>query len=258
MHLADTHVHLLAGRDDGPRTIDEALSMCRMLCEEGVHYATALAHQNDTFPENTAVQLRAAASELALRLKEEAIPLSVFPTGEIVLTPELVEQWQSGTLLSIGDHGRFLLVEMPHGLFVDVMPLVKRFREIGVRLVIAHAERYPELLHESGLAERWIAAGCLIQVTAGHLADPTSSSDERALKDWAKRGIIHILGTDGHRIDRRVPRMRAGYEKLVRWIGPQSAERIGSIWGAALLQGSNVNAPPPQPRTRSWFSKFKA
>ena len=54
--LADTHVHLLAGRDDGPRTMDEAVAMCRMLVAEGVRHATALAHQNDDYPENDADQ----------------------------------------------------------------------------------------------------------------------------------------------------------------------------------------------------------
>ena len=48
--LADTHVHLLAGRDDGPRTADEALAMCRMLAAEGARAATALAHQHPDYP----------------------------------------------------------------------------------------------------------------------------------------------------------------------------------------------------------------
>ena len=249
--LADTHVHLLAGLDDGPRTIDEALAMCRMLSEEGVRYAAALAHQNESYPDNTADRLRTATNELSLRLKEEAIPLSVYPTGEIILTPDLVEEWQAGKLLSIGDHGRFLLVEMPHSMFVDVLPLAKRFREIGIRLVIAHAERYPELLHERGLVERWIMAGCLIQISAGAVAASASAKDERILKDWAKRGIIHLLGTDGHRIGRREPRMRTGYQKLVKWVGQQAADRIGSIRGAAILQGLSVNISPLELPTKN-------
>ena len=37
--LADTHVHLLAGLDDGPPTEDEAVAMCRMLVSEGATLA---------------------------------------------------------------------------------------------------------------------------------------------------------------------------------------------------------------------------
>ena len=67
--LADTHVHLLAGRDDGPRDAAEALAMCRMLVAEGARSATALAHQNTTYPANTPDALRAAAVELKAALK---------------------------------------------------------------------------------------------------------------------------------------------------------------------------------------------
>jgi protein-tyrosine phosphatase len=255
--LADTHVHLLAGLDDGPRDPDEAAAMCRTLAAEGVRYATALAHQNESYPDNTPDRLRAAGADLSSALRGASSPLSVHPTAEIVLTPDLVEDWLAGRLLSVGGHGQFLLVEMPHGMFLDVRPLAARFREVGVRLVIAHAERYEELLEQPGLVEGFIAAGCLIQVTAGGLASPPSAAAGRTLKDWARRGVIHLLGSDGHRMaGRREPRMRAGYEALARWAGPEAADRVGGIWGAALLQGLPVRVPPPAPRSRSWLSRL--
>src|SRR5688572_3603952 len=113
--LADTHVHLLAGLDDGPPTTDVAAAMCRMLVAEGARHATALAHQNDDYPDNTADRLRSSAAILTADLAAKNIPLHVYPTGEVMLSPTLVEDWRAGRLLSYGGHGRFLLVEMPHG-----------------------------------------------------------------------------------------------------------------------------------------------
>ncbi len=254
--LADTHVHLLAGLDDGPRDADEALAMCRMLVAEGCRTATALAHQNPAWPDNDANRLTAAAAELSARLKEHKIPLTVYPTGEVMLSPELVALWKAGALLSYGGHGKFLLVEMPHGLFVDVLPFAAELRPQGVRLVVAHAERYPELLHEPGAADRLVAAGCLIQVTASELAQPSSGRTERALRDWAKRGVIHLLGSDDHRLGGREPRMRAGYEALAQWAGRSTADRAGGIWGPAVLQGLPVSVPPPVQKPRNWFARL--
>ena len=125
-----------------------------------------------------------------------------------------------------------------------------------MRLVIAHAERYPELLHDAGHTAGLLAAGCLIQVSAGALADPPSAADEKALKDWAKRGVIHVLGTDGHNLDRRPPRMRAGVQMFAKWAGPAAADRVAGIWGASLLQGGAVNPPPPTAPARSWFGRL--
>lgn len=252
--LADTHVHLLAGRDDGPPDDETALAMCRLLASDGCRFATALCHQNPTYPENTAEQMRPAAERLRQQLVEKNIPLTVYPTGEVMLSSDILPDWHAGRLLSYGDHGKHLLAEMPHGMFLDVRGLAAEFRTLGIRLVIAHAERYPELLHEAGVAERLVAAGCLIQVSAGELAAPHSAADERALRGWAKRGLIHVLGSDGHGLDRRRPLVRAGYDRLARWVGPQAADRIGSIWGQAILQGRAVNPPAPLKPEKKWYS----
>ena len=48
--LVDVHCHLCAGLDDGPRTLDEAVEMCRIAHGEGVHWIAATAHQNETWP----------------------------------------------------------------------------------------------------------------------------------------------------------------------------------------------------------------
>jgi protein-tyrosine phosphatase len=145
---------------------------------------------------------------------------------------------------------------MPHGVFVDVLPVAAALRPLGLRLVIAHAERYPELLDDRGLAARWIAAGCLLQATAGMLADPWDAEMERNLKAWATGGFIHLLGSDGHGLDRRPPAMAEGYRRLAAWAGTAAAERIGSHWGVAVLQGLPVNVPPPRSPSRSWFARL--
>ncbi len=252
--LADTHIHLLAGLDDGPPTADVALAMCRRLVGDGAAHATALAHQNPDYPNNTADRLRAAAAALSTMLREKQIPLTVYPSGEVMLSHATLDEWRAGRLLALGDHRQWLLVEMPHTGWINPLPLAESLAPEGVGLVIAHAERYPELLEDLALTQQWIAAGCLIQVTARALAEPWAGPFEESLKRWAKGGFIHLLGSDGHGIDRRRPELKAGYERLARWIGRTQADRIACEWGAAVLQGKPLTIPPPHPIRRNWFS----
>jgi protein-tyrosine phosphatase len=254
--LADTHVHLLAGLDDGPPDDDTALAMCRMLTAGGCRFAAALAHQNPTYPQNTAARLTTATQKLATQLAEQKVPLTVYPTGEVMLSADLVADWKAGALQSYGGHGKHLLVEMPHGQYLDVRRVAAGLRAEGVTPVVAHAERYEELLFDPPAAEAVVAAGCLIQVSAGEIAEPSSPRVEKALKDWAKRGLIHLLGSDGHGLDRRRPEMRAGAVRLASWVGPAAADRIGSIWGQAVLEGRPVRPPKPLPKPRNWFAKL--
>lgn len=256
MSLADTHVHLLAGLDDGPPTEDVAVAMCRMLVTEGAAHATALAHQNPDYPDNTPERMLAVAAALEAKLAAKKVPLAVYPTGEVMLSPTTAADWRAGKLLSVGNRGQFLLVEMPHGDFVDVMPILDDLRPLGVRLVIAHAERYPELLHDPELAAQWIAAGCLLQVTARAVSDPWHDDMDRGIRAWAEGGFIHLLGSDGHGIDRRQPLLAAGYRALAKLAGRAAARRIGTEWGLAVLRGEPVAVPPPHPPTRRWFTRL--
>lgn len=252
--LVDTHVHLLAGLDDGPDTLDEAVAMCRSLADQGARAAAGVAHQNDGYPDNVASRLRSAGGPLAVALTAAGIPVSVFPTGEVMATADLPDRLARGDLLTVADRGKFLLVEMPHGLFVDLRPLASAIRP--VRIVVAHAERYEELLHDAGLADSWIAAGCLIQVTTGALANPRSAADARAVRDWVKRGAVHLIGSDGHHLKFRPPSLRPGYEVLKRLAGPAAADRIGHVWPTAMLEGRAVNPPLPAAKSRSWFGRL--
>jgi len=256
--FADTHIHLLAGQDDGPKTMDDAVTMCRMAVAEGVQHAAALAHQNPDYPNNNAAALREAAARLEAELLRQDIPLSVYPTGEIMLSPDTYAEYQAGKLLSMGDRKKLLLVEMPHAMFMDVLPLASQFRADGIRLVIAHTERYPELLHDLPLAERWFASGILFQISSGELAAPNSPTDAKALKAWAQRGLIHMLGSDAHNLTRRVPNMREGVATLARFVGPAGADRIAGIWGIAALQGSPLNPPRFKPKPKPFWAKWLA
>lgn len=254
--LIDTHVHLLAGRDDGPPDADTALAMCRMLVAEGARSATALAHQNPYYPDNTAAALRVATESLIAALAEAKVPLMVHPTGEVMASADLPEKLAADEWLTVADRGQFLLVEQPHGVFLDLLPLAAAVRPKGVRLIVAHAERYPELLHDPGRTAEWIAAGCLIQVTARGLVEPANGADERALKRWVTGGFVHLLGSDGHNLDRRPPRLRVGHAVLAKWAGVAAADRIGHIWANGIFHGKSVTPPPPAKPKASWFTRL--
>lgn len=254
--LIDMHCHLLAGLDDGPATQEEALAMCRLAYADGTRMAAATAHQNDDWPEVAPERIRLAHDRLVRSLRDAGIPLTVFPCAEVMVHPDIESSWADGRLLSVADRRRYLLIEMPHGCFLDLEATVRGLVAQGVRPILAHAERYEELLHEAGEIERLIEAGCLVQVNAASIARPRNRADAKALKDWFQRGIAHCLGSDGHSSTRRRPLMAAAYQQVRQWAGHAIADRVCSTFGMALLQGLPLQVPKPEPRRRAWFSSW--
>jgi protein-tyrosine phosphatase len=254
--LFDMHCHLLAGMDDGPRTDEEALDMCRIAWDEGIRCAAATAHQNEHWPAVTPDLIRTGTQRLARMLREADVALTVFPCAEVMVHPEMESSWRDGELLSVADRGDYLLLEMPHQLFVDLRTLIRDFRELGIHPILAHPERQPELLHEPGWIEQLIRAGCLVQVSSGSVTDPPSREDARALKDWFRRGIVHLMGSDGHSPRRRRPQMAAAYEQIARWAGASMADRVCSTNATAVVHGLPLRIPQPELRRSRWFAPF--
>jgi protein-tyrosine phosphatase len=254
--LVDMHCHLLAGVDDGPRTDEEALEMCRIAYSEGIRLSAALAHQNEQWSAVTPQLIRDRVARLVGAVREAKVPLSIFPCAEVMAHPDMEAAWQWGDLLSVADRGSYLLVEMPHGLFVDLRQIIQRFRCTGVRIVLAHPERQPELLHDPGRIEQFIEAGCLVQVSSGSVTDPLTREDEKALRDWFRRGIVHVMGSDGHSPRRRRPRMADAYNQVARWAGFNVADRVFTTNATAIVHGLPLHIPRPEPRSVRWFGRF--
>ncbi|MHB1421795.1 MAG: tyrosine-protein phosphatase [Gemmataceae bacterium] len=252
--LVDMHCHLLAGMDDGPPTAEVAETMCRLAYEDGTRMIAAVAHQNERWDQVTPQGIRSAAENLASWLRTRSIELSLFPCAEVMVDTDTEENWRAGLLMSVADRGQYLLIEMPHGLFVDLTETVRGLRAAGVRPILAHPERQEELLHEAGRIESLIEAGCLVQVNASSVTQPRNRADALALKSWFKRGIVHCLGSDGHSATQRPPTMSAAYRQIVRWIGHGMANRIASTSGMAILQGLPLRLPRPEPRKVNWFA----
>lgn len=254
--LVDTHCHLLAGLDDGPRTWDDAIRMCRIAWDDGVRAMAALAHQSERYPDNTPERIRAATRELASRLRMEEIPMSVYPCAEVMVFPDIVHAWRSGDLLGMADASRYLLIELPNNVFVELREMVSELVDEGVRPILAHPERQPELLNGDEVLEELILRGCLVQVSAASITQKTRPEFAERLRSWARRGMIHLVGSDGHSVVRRPPGIAAAFRQLANWIGPGPAERICSTNGMAVLEGLPLVAARPRPGVRGWFSKL--
>ncbi|MGF1579457.1 MAG: tyrosine-protein phosphatase [Gemmataceae bacterium] len=253
--LIDLHCHLLAGLDDGPRTQEDALEMCRIMTQEGIQMSVALSHQNHRW-QVTPTEIREATELLRKVLREEGVSLAIFPSSEVMVAPDTPEQWRQGNLLSINDQSKVLLIEMPRGVFVDLEPTVVQLQKDGVRPLLAHPEQQPEFMEDTELLESLIRAGCLVQVSAGNLTKSLTKKEEKTFKDWFRRGLVHVLGSDGHSPRKRQPRMQDAYQQVVNWVGRQIADQVFYTNGMTVLQGLPLKVPPPKPKSKLWFLPF--
>jgi protein-tyrosine phosphatase len=251
--LVDTHCHLLSGLDDGPRTFEESLEMCRVAWEGGTRVIAATAHQSESHAEVTPERIRQAAWRLSQHLSAVGPPLTVYPCGEVMIRPDLEDLWIGGKLLGMAGGNRYLLMELPCGLYFELGELIGRLIELGVHPILAHPERHPDLLHGQDAMERIVRTGCLMQVSADSITS-TRRQDVQVLKRWVREGLVHMIGSDGHSARHRPPEMAAAHRQIEGWAGQHTADRLCSINGLIVLEGLPFKAAERKPARRRWFS----
>src|SRR5947209_19617835 len=109
--MIDTHLHILAGVDDGPQTIEESLALARALVQEGVHSAIATPHYNDEFPRRSAAEIRERVYNIQLALDHHGIPLRLFAGHEALIKADLLEDIRSGRCATLNG-GCYLLLDL--------------------------------------------------------------------------------------------------------------------------------------------------
>ena len=114
---------------------------------------------------------------------------------------------------------------------------IRRIRAEGLTPILAHPERracWPGA-PDPGLAERFKAAGALIQVDASGLSGidgPGTAEESRRL---LREGLVDLIGSDGHRYahPHRAPvRLDEAVRMAAEVVGPTAARRL--VDGTAL------------------------
>ena len=204
----DIHCHCLPNMDDGPGTMREALELCRALVKDGITTVIATPHQLGRYDgRNESSEIRRKVGEMAAALRANNIPLRVLPGGDVKIDeriPALIEQ---DRVMTAGDSGRYLLVELPSEFCIDPVPLMHAVRERGVELILTHPERYGYLAKEPQKAIDWVRKGLHLQITAGSLAGRFGKLAMQAAWFWLERGAVATIANDAHNVTGRRPCM---------------------------------------------------
>ena len=128
----DIHCHCLPGLDDGPETLDDALAVCRALVRDGITTVIATPHQLGRYDRlNSSQQVRRVVTELAAQLVDQEIPLEIYPGGDVRVDERLARLLDEGEIGTAADAGRHLMLELPHELYVDPLPMIDILLERG-------------------------------------------------------------------------------------------------------------------------------
>ena len=248
--MIDLHAHVLAGIDDGPATMSEAVETMATAAREGVVTLAATPHVRPDHPAVRPAELATRTSELRAACAEAGVAVELVVGGEVDLA--WAQRADDGALAaaSYGGQGHDLLVETPYSeLPANFEELVLRVAARGYRVLLAHPERNPTLQRNPRRLATLLEHGTLVQVTAGALLGPRSSRSRRLATALMQERQAHVLASDRHGVAIKRTGLRDGVEAADREIGAYARWMVTDA-PAAILAGAPLPPSPVATRPR--------
>ena len=250
----DVHCHLTPGIDDGAKSEAEAVAMARMAVADGTSTVIATPHQLGNYRCNQGDTIRQQVQALQELLNANRVPLVVLPGADVRIEDDMMSLLASGEVLSLGDHRKHVLLELPHELYFPLEPVLEGLRKQRMVGILSHPERNRGLLRDPSVIEPLIEAGCLMQVTTGSLTGTFGPDCQRLAEQLVSRGWVHFLATDAHGSKSRRPLFKEAHGRAVELVGSQAAEAMCKTNPRLVAEGREVPAgrmEVEQPR-RGW------
>jgi protein-tyrosine phosphatase len=254
----DIHCHLVPGIDDGARDEADALAMARLAVAEGTATVICTPHQLGNYRHNQGNNILRRVQALQELLNTHQIPLVVLPGADVRIEGDMTQLLGSGEVLTLGDHGRHVLLELPHDIYLPLEPVLEVLRNQGITGILSHPERNRGLLRQPRLIEPLVEAGCLMQVTTGSLTGSFGPECQQLAESMVARGRVHFLATDAHGSNRRRPLFRAAVARAIELAGESAAMAMCRDNPRLVAIGREVTTGPLQvdsPRRRWNFWK---
>lgn len=242
--MIDIHSHILPSLDDGPKTIEESIELCKIAANDGIKKIVATPHSKDGVYEAKSDVILRKVDELNLKLKEIQLDLEILPGAELHINENLAKNIKDGDVLTINNGKKFILLELP---FFFVPPATERLifnlRTAGIVSIISHAERIIKFQKNPDILGQWADFGVLVQITAQSLTGDFGSRERKCAEWLLKNDMVHFIASDVHSLTGRPPVLSKAVERAAKIRGEEEARALVAHNPEQIINGLDIPAP---------------
>jgi len=236
--MVDIHCHILPGVDDGSKSWEMSLEMCRLAHEDGVQHIVATPHANYEYSYNRG-QLNATLQELQTRFGDG---LSFSLGCDFHLSFENLEAAFANPHNFTISGTDYMLVELSdYGIPPRILDSLKYLGEKGITPILTHPERNPIMQNDLRRVQEWTEAGSVVQVTASSVTGFWGDAAKKSAMRLLENRCVHVLASDAHDTKRRTPVLSAARAVLTKHFGEEFSTALVEANPKAIV----TNQPLP-------------
>lgn len=226
MGFVDMHSHILPGLDDGSKSMEQSIAMLRIARQEGIDAIIATPHNMPGKGRPTREKLEERLSELRNEAERQGIDIEIYLGTEYYYREEVSEIFDREEAITMADSEYVLLEFNPPEEKSYIYNAVRETYSSGYTPIIAHVERYEQLMKKTEYVKTLKDMGALIQVNASSVIGENGLHTKRDVKKLLKAGLVDFISTDAHSDGHRAPRLEKCAAYLHKKYGADYAEKL--------------------------------
>ncbi len=236
--MIDIHSHILPGLDDGSKNMEETLGMVRQLHEAGFKTLIATPHVLEGRDYLSAGEILATTDQVRERVVEAGIPVEILPGAENYIFPDLAKWVSAGKLLTLGNTGKCILVELP---MLEIPHYTEQvffeLQVLGITPVLAHPERNKGLADQPERILEWAKKGILFQLNLRSISGHYGPQARQLAETLLRSDLIHVVGSDAHRVSRSESSYLEGLRRIEEIVGGDRYRELTRRNPQLILEG---------------------
>lgn len=227
--------------------------MARLAVAEGIRTVVATPHQLGNYGRNRGETIRCQTAALRQLLAEQSVPLEVLPGADVRIEPDLVSKIRQGDVLTLADQRRYVLLELPHEIYLPLDRLLGELQSAGMIGILSHPERNQGILAQPRVLASLRDRGCLLQITAGSLVGTFGPQSQAMAERMVVQGLVHFVATDAHGAKARRPLMRRAFQRVAQLAGAEKANQLCSTNPACIITNAKLSVASRKPAAGGFF-----
>jgi protein-tyrosine phosphatase len=220
--MVDIHSHILPEVDDGARSWDIAVEMCRIAAADGITHMVATPHANDIYAYD-----RAQHGTRLAKLREMVGPLQLSLGCDFHFSYDNVQDALANPRrYTIGETGYLLIEFSDYAIPPFVGRAISDLLDAGLTPILTHPERNPILQKRPQDVLQMANDGCVVQVTASALTGRWGETARKMAHWLLKHDAVHVLASDAHDTRSRSPVLSAGRDAVEELMGYEVAQAL--------------------------------
>lgn len=243
--MIDIHSHIIFDVDDGPKTLEESLSLIEESYRQGVRVIVSTSHRRKGMFETPEEKILANFLVVREEAKKRFEDLTIVYGGELFYTSDILEKLGDKEIPTLNGT-KFALIEFSMLTpWKEIHQALSNVLMLGITPVVAHIERYNDLEEHEERVREIINMGCYTQINSNHVLKPKLIGDKE--KRFKKRGryflernLVHCVASDMHNLTKRPPFMKEAYELIYKEYGRERAHRLFVENAKKLLENQYI------------------